>query len=145
MSLLRDDKDFQSCDRATQTLCGPYTADIQSLYSKYRGCLHWRIPDLGGKSWKWIRNRSIWLRSGSYSYRMDPTSSGKPLGCLPGLKTPLENPKIQVFRVFPYFPVFSYHPSTATGLPLRAAPQQGPQGGRGAGGQKRIAHLGGQE
>ena len=31
MSLLRDDKDFQSCDSATQTLSGPYQADIQSL------------------------------------------------------------------------------------------------------------------
>ena len=35
MSLVRDDKDLWSCDSATQTLCGPYTADIQSLNSKY--------------------------------------------------------------------------------------------------------------
>ena len=91
----------------TQTLCGPYTADIQSLYSEYTGCADWRMPDFEAKSWKWIRNRSIWLRSGSYSYRMDPTGSGKPLGCLPGLETPLENQKIMVFQVFQYFQVFS--------------------------------------
>ena len=30
--LLRDDKDFQSWDSGTQTLCDPYTADIPSLY-----------------------------------------------------------------------------------------------------------------
>ena len=48
--LLRDDKDFQSWDSGTQTLCGPCTADIQSLYSEYTGCADWRIPDLGGKS-----------------------------------------------------------------------------------------------
>ena len=48
--LLRDDKDFQSWDSGTQTLCGPYTADIQSLYSKYTGCADWRMPDFGGKS-----------------------------------------------------------------------------------------------
>ena len=48
--LLRDDKDFQSWDSGTQTLCGPYTADIQSLYSEYTGCADWRMPDFGGKS-----------------------------------------------------------------------------------------------
>ena len=48
--LLRDDKDFQSCDSATQTLCGPYKANLQSLYSKYTGCADWRIPDFGGTS-----------------------------------------------------------------------------------------------
>ena len=50
MLLLRDGKDFQSCDNATQTLCDPYTADLQSLYSKYIGCADWRMPDFGGKS-----------------------------------------------------------------------------------------------
>ena len=50
MLLLRDDKDFQGCDSATQTLCGPHTADIQSIYNKYTGCADWRIPDFGGKS-----------------------------------------------------------------------------------------------
>ena len=29
--LLRDDKDFQTWDGGTQTLCGPYTADIKPL------------------------------------------------------------------------------------------------------------------
>ena len=48
--LLRDDRDFQSWDSGTQTLCGPYTADIQSLYSEYTGCADWRMPDFGGKS-----------------------------------------------------------------------------------------------
>ena len=48
--LVRDDKDFQSCDSATQTLCDPYTAALQSLYSKYTGCADWRMPDFGGKS-----------------------------------------------------------------------------------------------
>ena len=35
---------------------------------------------------------------------MDPTSSGKPLGCLPGLKTPLENPKSWFSGLFHIFP-----------------------------------------
>ena len=48
--LLRDDKDFQSWDSGTQTMRGPYTADIRSLYSEYTGRADWRMPDLGGKS-----------------------------------------------------------------------------------------------
>ena len=48
--LLRDDKDFQSWDNGTQTLCGPYKADLQSLYRNCKGCADWRMPDLGGKS-----------------------------------------------------------------------------------------------
>ena len=38
----RDDKDFQNLDSATQTLCGPSTADVRSLYSKYTGCTDWK-------------------------------------------------------------------------------------------------------
>ena len=48
--LLRDDKDFQSWDSGTQTLCGPSTADIQSLCGEYTGCADWRLPDFVGKS-----------------------------------------------------------------------------------------------
>ena len=37
-------------------------------------------------------------------------------GMPPGLQNPPENSKIWVSRYFLYFPIFSYHPSTATCL-----------------------------
>ena len=40
----------QSGVPATQTLCSPYTTDLQSLYSEYTGCADWRMPVFGGKS-----------------------------------------------------------------------------------------------
>ena len=52
MSLVRDDKDFQSCDNAIQTLCDPFTPGLQSLHSKYTGCADWRMPDSGRKIMK---------------------------------------------------------------------------------------------
>ena len=52
----------------------------------------------------------IFIQDGSHKLW---EASGMP----PELQNPPENPKIHVFRVFPYFQVFSYHPSTATCLP----------------------------
>ena len=65
------------------------------------------------KSKNLVRISSAWVRLGSYSARMDPTGSGKPLGRLPASKPPplpgkSKNPGFRGFgeipSISPYYP-----------------------------------------
>ena len=116
--LFRDDKDFQSWDSGTQTLCGPYTADIQSLYSEYTGSADWRMPDFE-------ENHENGCETGPYGSVRADIHTGWILQALGSLwdaswaskrhwKFP--NPGFPCFSIFSYI---SYHPSTATCLHSR--------------------------
>ena len=79
------------------------------------------------KSRNLVRTRSVWPRLGPYSARMDPTGSGKPLGCLPDPKTSgkIKNRQIRELGEIP--PISPYYPGL--GVAILFPPTVVPQGG----------------